>query len=222
MLGDFDIRSAVLIFVSIVLCITVHEFGHAIVADKLGDDTPRRHGRISLNPLLMMKEYPVGSLLMPLIGAINGFMFGWAATPVNVSKVRRNITLRKAQLLITGAGPAFNVLFGIVCSGLFVLFSYLLVRQGMTWVEPLRQLSLYMVMTNVVLAVFNMIPVAPLDGFTIFSVLFGDKYPKAVDFMQKQGMVLIILVFIFGGRLISPVINVVLSGLFGLTTMFVA
>lgn len=221
MIGNFDLQTAVLIFIAIVACVTVHEFGHAIVADRLGDDTPRRHGRITLNPIVLMKAHPFGALFLPLLGAINGFMFGFAATPVNVAGVRRDITLRKAQILITGAGVTFNVIFGVISAVLHVLVMWLFVQTGADWLEPLRLLTIYLVITNVVLAVFNLIPVAPLDGHHLFEVIAGDRFPEAVAFTRQYGFVLLILLFVYGHHILNPFIRLALAALRGLTGLVV-
>src|SRR5688572_29604401 len=106
---DIDVRVILVTYVTLLIALTVHEFAHAWMADSLGDDTPRRAGRLSLNPITLIRDQPIGTLVVPLIAALMGGMMGWASTPVNYSRVRRGIPMRRAMVLITAAGPFSNV-----------------------------------------------------------------------------------------------------------------
>jgi Zn-dependent protease len=155
----------------LVVSVALHEFGHAFVADRLGDDTPRRQGRVTLNPLAHAD--PIGTLLLPLAGGIFGALggggggFGWGK-PVqwNPRKVRRGITMAKASILVSIAGPGMNLLLGIVLAFVHVLLrSRGVVHEtydptAMTLDNILR----YATNTNFVLLFFNLIPAPPLDG----------------------------------------------------------
>lgn len=204
MFDDIDIRRVLVSFAAIVISITVHEFAHAITADKLGDDTPRRHGRISLNPMVMWQAHPFGALLVPLIGAFSGFLVGWAATPVNPARVRRDITVRKADILITAAGPASNVLLGILSLALYGGFAALILHGGQTWAAPLMELAQMMVLANILLAIFNMIPIPPLDGFGILSAYTGGR-GKGVAFLQQYGMLILLVIIVKGDVFFGPI-----------------
>lgn len=200
---DFDVRQVLVSFIAIVMSITVHEFAHAFVADRLGDDTPRRHGRLTLNPIVLMRAYPFGSLVVPLIGSFTGFLAGWAATPVNPAKVRRDITIRKAEVLITAAGPISNGLFALLAFGLNIGFTALMVR-GHTWAEAFVYLTRFLVFANVLLMLFNLVPIPPLDGFHILKAVSPGDGGGAVRFLEQYGIFLLLLLIVYAGRLLGP------------------
>ena len=194
-------------FVAIILSLTVHEFAHAKVADHMGDPTPARHGRLNLNPLTLIRAHPFGALLMPLIGALNGFLIGWAATPVNPRLVRRQYTLRQADFWISIAGPLSNVLLGLLCAlTLHLTDPALLGAELGKLLRPVHHLSAVMVLTNVFLALFNLIPVPPFDGFSVLASAAPRELRWAVQFIEERANLLILFVFFFGGRLLSPLI----------------
>lgn len=194
-------------FVAIILSLTVHEFAHAKVADYMGDPTPARHGRLNLNPLTIIRAHPFGALLMPLIGALNGFLIGWAATPVNPRLVRRQYTLRQADFWISIAGPLSNVLLGLLCAlTLHLTDPALLGAELGELLRPVHHLSAVMVLTNVFLALFNLIPVPPFDGFSVLASAAPRELRGAVQFIEERANLLILFVFFFGGRLLSPLI----------------
>ncbi len=128
---EFDIRFFAVAFLAITISLTVHEFAHAWVADRLGDPTPRQHGRLTLNPLVLFRAYPIGALIVPLLGALNGLLIGWAATPVNPSRVRRRWTVRQADLMISGAGPLSNAILGLLAYILYAVLVPYVAGQGL-------------------------------------------------------------------------------------------
>ncbi len=201
-----DVRTIILIYFTILIALTVHEFAHALTADRLGDDTPRRAGRLSLNPFMIIKEQPIGALVVPLLAATQGAMIGWASTPVNFSNVRRGIPVRRAAFLITAAGPLSNVLLAIVGA----LVSVGLVRagygaRGEDWQSAVVVLATMMVQSNIFLALFNLLPVSPLDGYTVATSALPAKFDGVARFLEQYSMVLFILVVIFAGRVLSPI-----------------
>ena len=177
--------------IGLLVAITIHEFAHAITADKLGDPTPQSQGRITLNPLAHLD--PIGTVMLLLFG------FGWGK-PVNFDPHNlRNP--RKDTALISLAGPTSNILLAVVI--------------GLTTNNPIFYPLIYI---NLVLAIFNLVPVFPLDGEKILSGLL----PRNLSFefqsiMQRYGtLILIFLVLpVFGSSpiisLISPVINLLFS-----------
>lgn len=171
-----DIRNIVQVLIILILSICVHEFGHAIVADKLGDPLPRSQGRTTLNPLAHAD--PLGTLLFPLIGLVvtHGASpgFGWGK-PVQVSPrhFTRRLTMRTGHLLVAAAGPMMNILFGVFIS----LVVFILLRAGAIDVmSPMYVPLLMAVHLNFVLAFFNLIPAPPLDGGTVLEGLLPARY----------------------------------------------
>lgn len=192
--------------VGLVVAITIHEFAHAWVADYLGDPTPRVQGRVTLNPLAHLD--PIGTIALLIVG------FGWGR-PVEFDPYNLKNRTRDAALIAL-AGPASNILLAI---GLAILNNYVFANSLLISIV-LTQI----IFINLVLAIFNLIPVAPLDGEKIlYALLPRDIAYEYHQFMRQYGMfVLLLLIFpIFGGvspisRLISPVINFVAGILLGI------
>lgn len=162
--------------------------------------------------MVMFRAHPFGTLLVPLIGAFTGFLAGWAATPVNPARVRRDITVRKADILITAAGPLSNVLFGIVSLVLYGGLLALQVHGALAWLQPLVELSATLVLANAFLAVFNLFPIAPLDGFHIVRAYTGGQ-GKVVQFLEQYGMLILLVIIVKGGVIFTPVIRAVGSAI---------
>lgn len=155
-----------LLRVLVVMCsLALHEWGHAIVADKLGDDTPRSQGRVTLNPLVHIDW--IGTILIPLLGALGFFggfsMIGWAK-PIytNPANFRRGMF---DQALVTIAGPGVNFILAILAT-----FALALSYRHAPALEHLFELLL---LVNVGLMVFNLLPIPPLDGSKFLMYWFG-------------------------------------------------
>lgn len=211
---DLNIRFILAMFATITVALVVHEFAHAIVADKLGDDTPRRAGRLTLNPFVIWQAYPVGSVIVPLVSAAMGGMMAWAATPVNPAGVDRKWSLRQANFLISAAGPASNVLLAAI--GIGLIYALFPVR-GASWAAPLmfggeatglREGVLFMfVRVNIFLAVFNLVPVAPLDGHAMLASYAPRSWEPALQFLNQYGMIGLLLLVMYGGHIIGPIVE---------------
>jgi len=176
--------------IGLVIAITIHEFAHAFTADKLGDPTPRAQGRLSLNPLAHLD--PVGTLMLFLVH------FGWGKPvvfdPYNLAHPRRDAGI------ISIAGPVSNLLLAIALSVLlrFTPVPYFFVP-----------LFYVIVLLNISLAVFNLIPVYPLDGEKILAaILPRDLAYEYQAVMNRYGMIILILMIfpVFGS---SPVISLI-------------
>jgi Zn-dependent protease len=184
------IGQAIVYLVALVLSICVHEYGHALVADKLGDPLPRAQGRLTLNPLAHVD--PVGTILFPLLGffmagtAMGGYIVGWGK-PVQVSLSARHMTrrfeTRTSHMFIALAGPCMNVLFALVLSGLF----FALARLGL--VEPAQALVGVIAM-NILLAMFNLIPCPPLDGGAVLRGILPRNLEYISDFLDRYGFMI--------------------------------
>ncbi|THF85325.1 site-2 protease family protein [Deinococcus sp. KSM4-11] len=179
----------VIIAAALVLSLTFHEFAHAWTADRLGDPTPRRYGRVTLNPLKHLD--PFGTLLMLLVG------FGFAKpVPINPNNLGRWGTL-----WVSAAGPLSNLLIALVCALLLKFGSHM----DIVYVVLTTILSI-----NVVLAVFNLIPIPLLDGSRILGALVPSLGRSLAQFEMLPYSFLIVMAFIYlFGRQISGLINVV-------------
>jgi Zn-dependent protease len=209
----FDPPALVISFViTALLAFAYHEFAHAIVADRLGDPTPRSYGRISLNPLVHLDR--VGTILLLLFG------FGWASTPVSPNRLRGNP--RTSMAIVAVAGPAANLLMAIIF-GLPIFLG--LVEQGsIGTILPTPFGLLFMgVQINILLMVFNLLPIPPLDGFTILLGLLPAELAYQLAPLRQYGFLLLMVVIfmlpligidVFGAVLI-PVRNAVFSIILG-------
>jgi Zn-dependent protease len=169
----------------LVLSIAVHEFGHAIVATWLGDDTPSRQGRVTLNPVAHAD--PLGTLILPLVSMIlmvqagrpPGIGFGWGK-PVehNARNINRKIGMQTGQALIAIAGPSMNLMLGSLLAGLHVaLVKYGVVDPG----KPISDAILMASSVNFFLLFFNLLPIPPLDGGWVLQWATPYKYRRYID-----------------------------------------
>lgn len=181
----------------LILSVVVHEVSHGYIAEILGDPTARMAGRLTLNPLKHLD--PLGSVIIPALLVITnaGILFGWAKpVPYNPYNLQRGG--RFAEAFVAGAGPAVNLLIAIVFG--------LLVRFGGSFGLPTSfvELAAIVVYINIILAVFNLIPVPPLDGSKVLTALLPHglyvRYMAFQDFMARYGMLAMIgflLLFIY-------------------------
>ncbi len=199
--------------IALVIAITIHEFAHAWTSDRLGDPTPRLEGRLTLNPLAHLD--PLGTILLIIA------RFGWGKPvrfdPFNLRHPRRD------SAIISIAGPASNILLAATCS---LLLNLLLGLQTYSFSYSFIQLFIYFIIAllqsliiyNVILAVFNLLPIHPLDGFKIVAGVLPEEHARQWAELEGYGMMfLIILILPLSGgvsaisRIISPLINVLLG-----------
>jgi Zn-dependent protease len=211
------IRFLLLAVIGMILSCAVHEWAHAITAVKLGDDTPRRQGRLTLNPMAHID--PIGTVLMPAIGALMGFIFGYAR-PVEFipSRLTRRFTIRTGVLLVAIAGPLSNLVLAFLCGGLLKLIPTLThpsIYMESDIAHTFGALLFTGIWLNIVLCLFNFLPVYPLDGSKILEGVLPLRYHGALEWMQRNAMLMMILVFLVGARLLSgpmgALLGVVLS-----------
>lgn len=199
--------------IALAVAISIHEFSHAYTADRLGDPTPRLQGRLTLNPLAHLDL--MGTLMLLIA------RFGWGKPvqfdPFNLRHPRRD------SAIISIAGPISNFLTAIVCA----LFLQLLLSLRLTFLTvPIVGIVVYLltailqpvIVLNIVLGIFNLVPIHPLDGFKIVEGILPAEYARQWHELEGYGMIfLLFLVFpIFGGispisRFISPIIDFFLS-----------
>ena len=201
-------------FSAIIISITVHEYAHAWTANYLGDPTPAQHNRLNLNPITLMKAHPFGSLLVPLFASTQGFLIGWAATPVNPRLVNRKYSMRFAERWIALAGPLSNVVLAIITAFLFSLCKKFRAIDPLTF-DALIHLTHALVLTNIFLALFNLMPAHPFDGFIILKNTLSRQSP-VIYFLQEYSQILFLFVFMVGFRILNPVIGFLYISLTGL------
>ena len=197
----------------VLIALTFHEFAHAFAADKLGDDTPRRQGRLTLNPLAHMD--PVGSILLLFAG------FGWGKpVEINPRNFNRDITVDKANAIVSFAGPLMNFILAIIFSLIYAAIfrfgdaGFFNTQAG----GILLTIVFSAILTNVGLGVFNLIPLPPLDGSKILMNFL--PYNGKVWFENHTHMFYIIFLAIWmlgiASAIISPIIWGISDGIISL------
>lgn len=211
---DIDPGLVALQFVVFFFSLSFHEMAHAWAADRLGDSTARLQGRLSLNPMVHLDLF--GTIILPLMAVFTGLtIIGWAVpVPVDTRNLRRP---RRDHALIATAGPASNVLLALIAAAVLRLTgggSWLLSVAGPATGEALLQLLLMFVLINLLLAVFNLIPVPPLDGSWVLSNLLPPELSRRYDALRPYGILLLYIVIL--SPLWRSVIAPVVHGAYGL------
>lgn len=180
----------------LIMSVVVHEVSHGYAADQLGDPTARLAGRLTLNPVKHLDLF--GSILVPLLTFFTGgFIFGWAR-PVPYNPY--NLKGKWGDALVAAAGPVSNL-------SLALLFG-LLVRFGASVLpSAFIQLSLIVVLINIVLMTFNLIPVPPLDGSKILFAFLPHQYDRLRMMLERYGFLIVLLVVLFLWQALSPLIS---------------
>lgn len=191
---------------TIIFSVTIHEFAHAWSAWKMGDDTAARQGRLTLNPMPLMQAEPIGMVVAPLLGAWTGFLFAWASTPVDLRRVSRKFTMRQANFWISLAGPLSNLGLAVLSVGLLAVLHTTGQLANPDLGAPFGLFAQQLALTNLTLFFFNLIPVSPLDGFSVLFSVLPRSFERVEAVMREYGGMLLILIMFTGARLLSPVI----------------
>jgi Zn-dependent protease len=170
----------------LVLSLSVHEWAHAFSAALLGDDTAKRLGRLTLNPASHID--PVGTLLLPLLG----IPFGWAKpVPVNPARFTTKLGMSTGMMITAAAGPFSNLVLALTCALLYTLIQRFALQQ-----PALMQLLEVGFFTNVALAVFNMLPVPPLDGSRVAEGLMPLRMRPTWERFARFGPLVLIVIML--------------------------
>jgi len=202
MLNLPSIRELLIILPGLLIALSFHEYAHARVADYLGDDTPYYQGRLTLNPLAHIDW--LGFFMLLLV------KFGWAR-PVQVNPLNfKGVDMRRGMMLVSLAGPGGNFLLAIA-TAIVMKIVYAMPQTESTYIALtlLQPLLLY----NVVLGIFNLIPVPPLDGSKILAGILPDSQAVLLDNLERYGPI-ILLVLVFSGligAILWPILNFVLG-----------
>ena len=199
------------------LSLSVHEWAHAWTAHKLGDDTARNLGRLTLNPMSHID--PMGTIILPalLVFSGSGFFFGWAQpVPISPTRFSRHVRMKTGVVLTAAAGPISNLVLALLM-GLMLKFIPMIDMQG----SPVETLVFLMFQINIILAVFNLIPVPPLDGNRVVVGLLPDKAEQSYYRFMEQYSFIVPLAFmaliLFGGEVIQWPLNMLSEFLLTIT-----
>lgn len=185
---DYLIKALVLF-----TAVPVHECAHAWVAEKMGDDTGRKQGRITLNPFAHLTLW--GSLMMILVG------FGWGK-PVMVDS--RNFKNPKKGMVLTSlAGPASNFIMAFLSMIVYKVLAFLSFAKDSSTLDMLATVFVYITLINISLAVFNFLPIPPLDGSKIFNAILPEKWYFTI--MKYENFIFIaLIILVYSGLLDTP------------------
>lgn len=189
----FDILSLLLSVPAILIAITFHEYAHGWAAYKLGDPTPKFYGRLTLNPLAHLD--PIGTVMLLI------FRFGWAKpVPINPNNFDN---YRRDTALVSIAGPAANFLLAI----LFALIGRIVMPFYIRPINMFLSISIYI---NIALAIFNLLPIPPLDGSKLLLLFLPYRYMYVMGFLEQYGFIIIVMLIAFTnfiGIIVSPIVN---------------
>lgn len=188
------------------MSVVIHEVSHGFAALALGDPTAKYEGRLTLNPFSHLD--PVGSILVPLAGYfLGGFIIGWARpVPFNPYNLR---SARWGEALVAVAGPLSNIALALIF-GLLIRFN----SSGIFLNQASLGLASFVVLINITLAIFNLIPIPPLDGSKILFAFLPYKWSNFKQSLERFGLIFVFIFIFFLWQIISPLITY----LFGLFT----
>jgi Zn-dependent protease len=177
-----DLRTFLYLAPLVLLSLTLHELAHAVVAWRLGDPTAKQEGRVTLNPLKHLD--PLGTLMFVVTSLVAGLPFGWAKpVPVHPGYFKHP---KEGMALVAAAGPLTNFLLALVCLAVYEHAGF----TGET--QEVLQLAYYV---NVVLGIFNLIPIPPLDGSRVVGVFMSDATYVQWARLDQYGMVAVLALF---------------------------
>jgi len=188
--------SSIIYVVILIGSVVLHELAHAWTAYKLGDPTAWLEGRITLNPLAHLDT--IGSVVLPLLLVLTGspFIIGWAKpVPFNPHHFSNP---RWGGALVAVMGPVTNLLIAAIAAGIVILIGPV--------ASVVSAIMHAIILTNIALAVFNLIPIPPLDGHHILFAIIPDSFAHIKYQLQKYSLVLVLILVVFGWRLIEPVV----------------
>jgi Zn-dependent protease len=206
---SIDVVMRVVIWaVPVLFSIVVHEVSHGWMAYRLGDDTAKRMGRLTLNPFPHID--PMGTVILPLIMIImGGPVFGWAKpVPFNPYNFNRNVNIRNGTMWVALAGPGSNLILAFIFSFVFVAIHLFFSGLPSIIYFSISQLAQALIFINLVLASLNLIPIPPLDGSKILMRFLPPTYDRYFMMLERYGFFILIILLatgVFSRIILAPV-----------------
>ena len=199
-----DFQTLLIYIIPLLFAITLHEAAHGWVASKLGDHTARMMGRVTLNPSKHID--PIGTIAIPLVLLLSssGFIFGWAKpVPINFNALRNG---KNGMIWVALAGPIANIVMAICW--LFVMI--IAINMNITVLIEMGRVG---ILVNCVLAVFNLLPIPPLDGSRVISALLPNRLAYQYNQLEQYGLYILLGLMFLGGfnYLVRPWVELILS-----------
>lgn len=193
----------IFVIIILIMSVVIHEVAHGYAALALGDPTAKYQGRLTLNPISHLD--PVGSVLVPLMGHfLGGFIIGWAKpVPFNPYNLRN---AKWGEALVAVAGPLSNISIAII----FGLIIRLAIGYGVA-TSAFLDLARFVVLINITLAIFNLIPIPPLDGSKILFALLPYKWQGLRQKIEQYGLLFVIIFVVFLWQILEPLILITFS-----------
>jgi Zn-dependent protease len=206
-----QVRVALFSVIAFVVAVSLHEFGHAFVADRLGDRIPRLQGRLTLSPLAHID--PIGTLAMPLFGALSGLpLIAWGKpVQTNPANYTKRFSMTTGHMLVAAAGPAMNLVLAVIASVVIVVLG----KAGVLSPVLRDALIQYLLGLNIVLLFFNLIPLGPLDGAAVLDGLLPRSMSRVSELNRKYGMLVLMVLFF------SPGLGLLMRPVYSLTGAWV-
>ena len=199
-----DFQTLLIYIIPLLFAITLHEAAHGWVASKLGDHTARMMGRVTLDPTRHID--PIGTIAIPLVLLLSssGFIFGWAKPiPINFNALRNG---KNGMIWVALAGPGANIVMAICW--LFVMI--IAIKMNITVLIEMGRVG---ILVNCVLAVFNLLPIPPLDGSRVISALLPNRLAYQYNQLEQYGLYILLGLMFLGGfnYLVRPWVELILS-----------
>ena len=199
-----DFQTLLIYIIPLLFAITLHEAAHGWTASKLGDHTARMMGRVTLDPTKHID--PIGTIAIPLVLLLSssGFIFGWAKpVPINFNALRNG---KNGMIWVALAGPGANIVMAICW--LFVMI--IAIKMNITVLIEMGRVG---ILVNCVLAVFNLLPIPPLDGSRVISALLPNRLAYQYNQLEQYGLYIILGLMFLGGfnYLVRPWVELILS-----------